>query len=797
MIQPDHTHNVLPPLPGLTGAIEQWTARALDEHAIVAITDVRGDIVYANDQFCHISGYHREELLGQNHRILKSGHHPNAFYADMWRTIATGGTWRGVVCNRSKSGQLYWVQSTIMPLLGTDDKPAYYLALRTDITELKLAEQANARLVSQLSSGTEELHSAQNQLAAFFVNSPIGISWREVTRDGRPGANHVNERFCELIGLTMDEALDIENVRRATHPDDWAAQETLTTEVYLGKRDRFSIDKRYIHKDGRVVWGNLTVAVLRAPDGHVTHHFAMLEDITGRRLAEEELRRSESRWRTYLSTASEILYALTPEHTYKFVSPAWTNKLGHPVEDVLGRSIYDFVHPEDAPRCREFVGRILGGQPDAGMVEYRMHHRDGRWIWHASTGSAYSDRDGRRAYFGVGRDISLRRQAQEELRAALARREELERIIDRSPSVVVLWRAEANSWPVEYVSASIRQFGYYPEQFTSRQLTFADITHPEDRERVAAELQAHAATGHDEYNQEYRIQCADGRVRWVDDHTIVRHAPDGHVTHHEGVITDITARKEAEENERAARERELNLAREVQQHLLPSVFPDLRRVEARALSQPSLHLGGDYFDVLEIDANHRGFVMADVSGKGAPAALMMAACRANLRAFAPGELSPAEVLRRVNRALQPDMPPRMFITLFYGILNMDTLELRYARAGHEAGLLIRAGGDGSVELLSKGGLALGLAPAALFDTIGEDTVALSSGDLLALYTDGINEACNITGEEFGRERLTGVLQRHAGEPLESLLRTIDRYLRQFCTLAQRDDDRALLLVRPR
>lgn len=797
MIKIDQTLPTLPSLPGLEGSIEKWSAIALDEHAIVAVTDVHGAIVYANNQFCRISGYHREELIGQNHRLLKSGQHSQAFYAEMWATITRGETWRGVVCNRSKTGQLYWVQSTLIPLSDHDGRPLYYFALHIDITELKRTEQANAHLVAQLSSGAKELHSAQNQLAVFFANSPIGISWREVDRDGHPGANHVNERFCELIGISLEKALDINNVRQATHPEDWAKQEVLTKEVYLGKRDRFSIDKRYIHKNGRIVWGNLTVAVLRAPDGHVTHHFAMLEDITGRRLAEDELRRSESRWRTYLSTASEILYAITPEHLYKFVSPAWTTKLGHQVEDVLGRSFFDFVHPDDVPCCREFIERILGGQLDTSMIEYRMRHHDGRWIWHASTGSAYSDRDGRRAFFGVGRDIGLRRQAQDELKASLAQREELERIIDRSPSVVVLWRAEDGSWPVEFVSASIRQFGYQTEQFTSRQLSFVDITYPEDRERIAAELEAHASAGHSEYNQEYRILCADNTVRWVDDHTIVRYAADGHVTHHEGVITDITARVAAEERERMARERELNLAREVQQHLLPSVFPDLRCVEARALSQPSLHLGGDYFDVLEIDANHSGFVIADVSGKGAPAALMMAACRANLRQCAPGELSPAAVLRRVNRALQPDMPPRMFITLFYCILNVDTMELCYARAGHEAGLLIRAGGTDTVELLSKGGLALGLAPSDLFDGIGEATVKLGPGDLLALYTDGINEACNITGDEFGRDRLIDVLRRHSTEPLESILRTVDRYLRQFCTLAPRDDDRALLLIRPR
>jgi PAS domain S-box-containing protein len=371
------------------------------------------------------------------------------------------------------------------------------------------------------------------------------------------------------------------------------------------------------------------------------------------------------------------------------------------------------------------------------------------------------------------------------------------RIIDRSPSVVVLWRAEAGSWPVEFVSASVRQFGYNPDDLTGRRISFRDMTHPEDRERVGAEVDAHAAAGHQEYNQEYRIQCADGSVRWVDDHTIVRLDESGRVTHHEGLITDITERKAAADRARIAQERELELARDVQQHLLPSSFPELSGIEVEVLSQPSQQLGGDYYDVLTVDERHHGFVIADVSGKGAPAALMMAACRASLRLCAPGELSPAAVLHRVNRALQPDMPRGMYITLFYGILNLDTLELRFCRAGHEAGLLLRAGG-GPPQLLGEGGMALGMAPADLFEaTLDEGRVVLPRGGLLALYTDGINEACNASGDEFGRERLVESLQRHQKEPLAEILRRVDRYLRQFCTLAPRHDDRALLLIRPR
>lgn len=760
-----------------------WLRQGLDQHDIVALTDAQGLIRFVNERFCEISGYSAEELMGQNHRILKSGEHPEAFYRDLWKTITAGEIWRGSICNRNKTGCLYWVQTTILPLLGLGGRTLGYLSVRTDVTRLVLAER-------ELALKTTELH-------LLFEHAPIGLSWREFNADGSPGSNHVNQRFCELIGLSRADAADLGNVQRITHPDDWQQQAALNAEIYAGKRDSFTLEKRYLHPGGSTIWGILTVVVLREKDGRITHHFAMLEDITARHLAEEELRRTEARWRTYIQTASEILYALTPEGCVKFVSQAWTAKLGHSVENVVGTSFRDYLHPDDLGRWDAFFSRILATGGDAEGIEYRVRKNDGRWVWHASTGSAYTDRDKRRAFFGVGRDISIRRQAQQELRAALGRLEEMARIIDRSPSVVVLWRSEGGSWPVEFVSASVRQFGYEPEDLMSRRLNFRDITHPMDRERVGAEVDAHAAAGHREYNQEYRIQCADGAVRWVDDHTIVRLDERGEVTHHEGLITDITERKAAEARAREVQERELELARDVQQHLLPSRFPDLGRIDVEVLSQPSQQLGGDYYDVLPVDDRHHGFVIADVSGKGAPAALMMAACRASLRLCAPGELSPASVLRRVNRALQPDMPPGMYITLFYCIINLDTLELRYCRAGHESGLLLRAQG-GEPVLLGQGGMALGMAPAELFDAIlDEGRVVMAPGDLLALYTDGVNEACNASGEEFGRERLADALRRHQQEPLAEIIRRIDRYLRQFCTLAPRHDDRALLVIRAR
>jgi phosphoserine phosphatase RsbU/P len=182
--------------------LHQWIRRGADEHAILAVTDAQGVIVFANDLFCRISGYSREELVGQTHRLIKSGVHPPEFFGEMWRTIGRGEVWKGTICNRAKSGDLYWVESTIVPLLGADGKPRAYMALRTDVTRLKRAEESSEQLARDLAAQAAELRQAQGQLQAFFDHATVGVSWREIGPDGKPGINHVNDRFCELMGLT-------------------------------------------------------------------------------------------------------------------------------------------------------------------------------------------------------------------------------------------------------------------------------------------------------------------------------------------------------------------------------------------------------------------------------------------------------------------------------------------------------------------------------------------------------------------------------------------------------------------
>ncbi|MEK6336286.1 MAG: ATP-binding protein [Acidobacteriota bacterium] len=192
---------------------------ALDQSTIVAITDQRGIINFVNDEFCRISKYSREELLGQDHRIINSGYHPKEFIRDLWTTIAAGQVWKGELRNLAKDGSVYWVDTTIVPFLSSDGKPYQYVAIRHDITQLKLAEEqilkqaaelqraAQLSFVGELAAGLA--HEIKNPLAGIQGGVDILIRRRDKNdpeREALEGMRHEVERIDATVRALLDGA---------------------------------------------------------------------------------------------------------------------------------------------------------------------------------------------------------------------------------------------------------------------------------------------------------------------------------------------------------------------------------------------------------------------------------------------------------------------------------------------------------------------------------------------------------------------------------------------------------------
>lgn len=248
---------------------------ALDQSSIVAITDEKGRITSVNDKFCEISKYSREELIGEDHRILNSGYHEKDFFKELWRTIGQGAVWKGEICNRAKDGTHYWVDTTIVPFLNERGKPYQYVAIRTDISNRKRAEE---HLKESIKDNTD-IRFALDQSTIVAFTDAKGI------------ITSVNDKFCEISKYSREEIIGKDhNVLNSGYHSKLFFKDLWKT---IGEGKVWKGEIRNKAKDGTYYWVDTTIVPFLNENGKPYQYVAIRNDITERKKAEEVLHRQD------------------------------------------------------------------------------------------------------------------------------------------------------------------------------------------------------------------------------------------------------------------------------------------------------------------------------------------------------------------------------------------------------------------------------------------------------------------------------------------------------------------------
>lgn len=245
----------------------------------------------------------------------------------------------------------------------------------------------------------------------------------------------------------------------------------------------------------------------------------------------------------------------------------------------------------------------------------------------------------------------------------------------------------------------------------------------------------------------------------------------------------------------------LETAARIQQRLLPREAPQYDNIEIAGVLHSSMMVAGDFYDFIPLDDDRLGIAIADIRGKGVPAAMLMVMVRTILRMVCREEMSPAGVLKRINDFLEIDTDPEIFTTMVYGILDTKSLTFTYANAGHCLPIKVNASNEAadglrpdSADFLKEGGLILGVFDFASFES---ETISLDAGDILVFYTDGITETENAQGEIYGAQRLMELISQYAALSSKELCRKIEEALTEFSGTQQRSDDLTLVVIKIR
>lgn len=642
-------------------------------------------------------------------------------------------------------------------------------ALQKRITALKKAAAVRRQIETALHESEEKYRTLTENITVGIFRSTPGPKGRFI---------EVNPAFVNILGYCDKQELIAQDVAHIYHqPQDRSKYSRKLSKKGFIRNEELLLKK----KDGTPIVVSETSIAVRNQAGKIVYFDGIIEDITERKRAENELHIQKTHLQNLFNSAPEAIALHDNNDKIVDVNPEFTNVFGYSREEAIGKPINELVASAELQQEAAMVSnKVIQGQRVA--LETKRKRKDGTLIDVSILGAPIIDDHGRQlGDYAIYRDITERKQAEKELHI---QKTYLEKLFNSAPEAIVLH--DNNDIVVNVNTEFTRMFGYAREEAIGKPIN----------ELVASpELQDHAAKLSYQVIHGERVESDSKRKRkdgTLIDVTILG-APiiddDGKQMGVYAIYRDITERKKAEEA-RIRLQEEMRMARDIQMNLLPKSNPELPGYDIAGKSIPALNVGGDYYDFIRLNAHQLAIGLGDVSGKGLPASLVMTNLQATIRGQTFFYAEAEECLERANKLLYRSTDASMFVSLFYGILDTQRHKLSYANAGQNEPYLFRAR-QKPLALLNRG-IVLGIKDNASYS---KEEIDLQPGDWLLLYSDGISEAMNEAEEEFGEEKLLEIVERHREDSANALIEKIIAAVNLHTGDGSQHDDMTIILLK--
>ncbi len=481
------------------------------------LVDATGRLIEVNDNYCRMTGFSREELLGRSIYDQDANESKDVAFAHMQKILASGSD-RFETRHRTKDGGIIDVEISVV----LQAQKQQFIVFVRDITERKHAEL-------EILESEEKFHT----IADFTADWEY---WQAQDKQ----IIYMSPSCHRLTGYTQQEFLANPNLLETiVFPDDLLSVQEHTN-VAWETRLALSTDFRIIHRDGTVRWISHSCRQIYDSRGNPLGRRVSNRDITDRKILEIRLTESEGRLKEIIESMIAGVVIIDPEtHTIIDVNSVAAKMIGAEKDEIIGSVCHRYICPAEIGACP-----ITDLEQTVDKSEkVLLTHLGEKISILKSVTRIYINKHPYLLESFI--DITDLKRAESTLLDAYGKLKELDVIINHSPAVVWLWKA-APGWPVEYVSENLTGFGYLPEDFTSGRIPYASIIHPDDLSRVGTEVEQYTREGRMEFVQEYRILTKTGEIRFTEDRTWVRRDTNGSVTHYQGITLDITERKRVE-----------------------------------------------------------------------------------------------------------------------------------------------------------------------------------------------------------------------------------------------------------